>query len=275
MYRRKFLRGLTVAGAALALLAGVTAPAEAALLDEVSGNGHGTIFRAAGSNFGVPLLARFQYHFTGGDHHIRQVSAMPLPQQIAVEVAFADENGDDDYGYRVSAEHVDATGVVPATFHGTCVGQCSVFLFTRPATDVVFVLQGFRVTFENGDHHLDKIGVQEDNGILTTTFRDNNGDDPFTYDVSYAWVPRSRFGVITETSSTVHASGLATPAAFAGEKVIRGFSMDNVNTGDSGDNHIRDLGVVATANNFEIRYGDDDPRNSADWRYLVRYGVVF
>ncbi|MGW4213843.1 hypothetical protein ACWEIJ_38075 [Lentzea sp. NPDC004789] len=274
MYRSKFSRALTVAGVTAALLVGLTAPAGAVTLDEVSGNGHGTIFRAAGSNFGVPLLARFQYHFTGGDHHIRQVSAMPLPQQIAVEVAFADENGDDDYGYRVSAEHVDATGVVQASFHGTCVGQCSVFLFTRPAADVVFVLQGFRVTFDNGDHHLDKIGVQEDNGVLTTAFRDNNGDDPFTYDVSYAWVPRSRFSTLTESSSVVHASGLATPAAVAGEKVVRGFSMDNVNTGDSGDNHIRDLGVVANFDNFEIRYGDDNPRDSADWSYSVRYGVL-
>jgi hypothetical protein len=274
MCRSKFSRALTVAGAAVALLAGVTAPAGAATLDEVSGNGHGAIFRAAGSNFGVPLLARFQYHFTGGDHHIRQVSAMPLPQQIAVEVAFADENGDDDYGYRVSTEHVDATGVVQASFHGTCAGQCSAFLFTRPAADVVFVLEGFRVTFDNGDHHLDKIGVQEDNGVLTTTFRDNNGDDPFTYDVSYAWVPRSRFSTLTESSSVVHASGLATPAAFAGEKVIRGFSVDNVNTGDSGDNHIRDLGVVANFTDFEIRYGDDNPADSADWRYFVRYGVL-
>jgi len=189
-------------------------------------------------------------------------------------VSFADENGDDDYTYRVSHERVDPTGIVQASFHGTCAGQCTAPLFTRPAGDVFFVLTGFRVTYDSADHHLDKIGVSEAGGLLTTTFRDQNGDDQFTYDVSYAWVPRTRLGTITQIVNTVHAAGVTTVGAAFGEKVIRGFFMDNLATGNAGDNHIRDLGLVANAGSFDVFYGDDNPGDSADWRYLIQYAVV-
>ncbi len=256
-------------------LAGLATPASAAakVLDELSGSAHGTVFRST-FVFGTPLLARFQYHFTGGDHHIRQVAAFPLQQQSAVEVTFADENGDDNYTYRVSHERVDPTGIVQASFHGTCAGQCTEPLFTRPAGDVLFVLTGFRVGYDNADHHLDKIGVSEAGGLLTTSFRDTNGDDRFTYDVSYAWVPRSRLGTVAQIVNTVHAAGSTTVGAASGEKVIRGFFMDNLATGDAGDNHIRDLGLVANAAGFDVFYGDDNPADSADWRYLIQYATV-
>lgn len=263
------------AAAVVVALTGLSTPASASslVLDELTGTAHGTVFRST-TTFGAPLLARFQYHFTSGDHHIRQVSAFPLQPQSAVEVGFADENGDDDYSYRVSHERVDPTGIVQATFHGTCAGQCTERLFTRPAGDVLFVLTGFRVTYDNADHHLDKIGVSEAGGLLTTSFRDTNGDDPFTYDVSYAWVPRFRLGTVAQIVNTVHAAGSTTVGAASGEKVIRGFFMDNLATGNAGDNHIRDLGLVANAGSFDVFYGDDNPADSADWRYLIQYAVV-
>jgi hypothetical protein len=264
---------ITVAIAVAGLFASGVTTADAAQLEEVIGSAHGTVFRGVGV-FGAPLLGRFQYHFTNGDHHIRQVAAMPLPQQSAVEVTFADENGDDNYGYRVSHERVDPTGIVPGSFHGTCAGTCTVPLFTRPAGDVVFVLSGFRFGFDNGDHHLDMIGVAESGSRLTVQYKDTNGDDPFTYDVSYAWVPRSRLGSLGENINTVHAAGSTVSPAFAGEKVIRGFFLDNTAGGDAGDNHIRDLGIVANANSFDVQYSDDNAADSADWRYLIRYATL-
>jgi hypothetical protein len=271
------LRRSTWACAAMTLvaLAGTAVPASAAppALDELIGSGHGTVFPVTGAA-GTPLLARFQYGFTGGDHHLRSVAAMPLPQQSAVEVTFADENGDDNYGYRVSHERVDPAGIQQAAFHGTCAGQCTVPLFTRPAGDVVFVLTGFRFTYDNADHHLDQISVAENGSQLTTVFKDVNGDDRYTYDVSYAWVPRSRLGTVGEILGNVHAAGSVSRFVTSGEKVVRGFLMDNLGAGDAGDNHIRDLGVVANANTIEVRYGDDNPADSADWRYDVQYAVV-
>jgi hypothetical protein len=262
-----------VVAAVAALLAGGVAPADAAQLEEVIGSAHGTVFPSASAS-GTPLLGRFQYHFTNGDHHIRQIAAMPLPQQSAVEVAFADENADDPYSYRVSHEHVDPAGIVPATFHGTCVGRCFVPLSTRPAGDFVFVLSGFRFGFDNGDHHFDMLWVEENGGTLTVSYKDTNGDDPFTYDVSYAWVPRSRIGALGTIINTVHAAGSATSPAFAGEKVIRGFFLDNTAGGDAGDNHIRDLGIVAQSTSFDVQYSDNNPGDSADWHYLIQYATL-
>ncbi len=272
--RKSLARPIGACAAAVVVgLTGLATPADAAQLDELSGSANGTVFRST-FVFGAPLLARFKYQFTGGDHHIRQVAAFPLQQQSAVEVTFADENGDDNYSYRVSHERVDPTGIVQASFHGTCAGgQCTERLSTRPAGGI-FVLTGFRVTYDNGDHHLDKIGVSEAGELLTTSFRDQNGDDPFTYDISYAWVQPSRLGTMAQIVNTVHAAGSTTVGAAFGEKVIRGFFMDNLATGDAGDNHIRDLGLVANAGSFDVFYGDDNPANSADWRYLIQYATL-
>ncbi|MEV0741856.1 hypothetical protein AB0I51_39315 [Streptomyces sp. NPDC050549] len=95
---------------------------------------------------------------------------MPLAQQSAVEIAFADLNGDDNDNYRVSHEWVDPTGIVQATFHGDCAGQCTRTLLTRPAGDFVFVLTGFRFTCDSEDHHLGKIAVSANNSQPTKAF---------------------------------------------------------------------------------------------------------
>ena len=281
MFTRKFLRRKVLAGVAVvaAAVLGMAGAAGAAprvgiqALDEVSGTANGTVFRTTFAA-GTPLLSRFQYHYTSEDHHIRTVSAMPLPQQFAVEVGFADENGDDQYTYRVSHQRVDSGGLVPGTFHGTCAGQCTTALNTRPAGDFVFVLSGFRVTYDNADHHLDRIAVLENGGSLTTAFRDLNGDDRFTYDVSYVWVPRARLGTITTILSSAHAVGSASRAAVAGEKVIRGFDLDNLATGNAGDNHIKDLGVVGNFTSFDFLYGDSNPADSADWLFRADYATL-
>ncbi|MFD4559701.1 hypothetical protein ACFWP5_36200 [Streptomyces sp. NPDC058469] len=282
MERRALVRVMAVAAMAGSAVALAGAPGMATpgaqnvsvqALNELSGSGHGTVTRSVSAS-GVPLLARFQYHFTDGDHHIRQVSAIPLAQQSAVEIAFADENGDDNYSYRVSHEYVDPSGIVQASFHGNCAGECTRPLLSRPVGDVVFVLTGFRFTYDSADHHLDKIAVSENNSQLTTAFEDLNGDDAYTYDVSYAWVPRSRLGTVSSVQNTVHGVATSTNFAAAGEKVIRGFSMDNLGSGVAGDNHIRDLGVVANANSIDVTYGDINPADSADWGLQVQYATL-
>ena len=168
MHRNKFL--LTFTAVALVVMA---TPAAAQMqiqtLNNVVGTANGTVFPSTTVS-GAPLLAAFRYFFIDGDHHIRKIAAMPLPQQSAVEVAFADENGDDRYSYGVAHHWVDPTGITQHSFHGGCAGRCIVQLFTRPPGDFQFVLTGFRVQFENGDHHLDELGITESNGFLTTVF---------------------------------------------------------------------------------------------------------
>ncbi|GLZ36046.1 hypothetical protein Lesp02_82330 [Lentzea sp. NBRC 105346] len=273
MHRNKFLLAF-----ATATLMSAATPAAAQIqiqtLNNVVGTANGTVFPSTTAT-GAPLLTAFRYFFIDSDHHIRKIAAVPLPQQSAVEVAFADENGDDRYSYGVAHQWVDPTGITQHSLHGGCAGRCSVQLFTRPPGNFEFVLTGFRVTFENGDHHLDELGITESGGVLTTVYKDENGDDPFTYDVGYAWVPTTRLAAVDEVGGLVHAKGSVVRDAIQGDKVIRGFFVDNSATGGQGkDNHIRDLGVSTGQFNIFVNYGDDNPADSADWRYRVKYAVL-
>jgi hypothetical protein len=274
MRTKKIAAMFAVGALAVATPAAAAQPVNIQSISSVFGRTNGTAFPFAAFS-GAPLLVRFNHTFNDGDHHIRQIAAMPLPQQSAEEVSFADENGDDSFTYDVAHEGVDPTGVVQSSFHGRCAGSCTVPLGTRPPGDFVFVLSGFRVTFDNGDHHLDQLAITEFNGFLTTVFKDENGDDLFTYDVSYAWVPTSRLTLVDEVSGTVVGRGSATVNRFTGEKVIRGFSVDNTRTsGEGQDNHIRDLGVIVNSSGIVVRYSDVDPVNSAPWSYRVQYAAL-
>lgn len=274
MRTKKIAAMFAVGALALATPAVAAEPVNIQSISSVFGRTNGTAFPFAAFS-GAPLLVRFNYTFSNGDHHIRQIGTMPLPQQSAEEVSFADENGDDLYTYDVAHEGVDPAGVVQGSFHGRCAGSCTVPLSTRPPGDFVFVLSGFRVSFDNSDHHLDQLAVTELNGFLTTVFKDENGDDAFTYDVNYAWVPRSRLALTEEVAGTVRGKGSVTINRSTGEKVIRGFSVDNTRTsGDGQDNHIRDLGVIVNSSLILVRYSDEDPVNSADWSYRVQYAAL-
>jgi hypothetical protein len=274
MRTKKIAAMFAVGALAVATPAAAAQPVNIQAISSVFGRTNGTAFPFA-AFAGAPLLVRFNYTFNDSDHHIRQIAAMPLPQQSVEEVSFADENGDDLFTYDVAHEGVDPTGIAQGSFHGRCAGSCTVPLSTRPPGDFVFVLSGFRVAFDNSDHHLDQLAVTELNGFLTTVFKDENGDDPYTYDVSYAWVPTSRLALVDEVSGTVRGRGSATVNRFTGEKVIRGFSVDNTRTsGEGQDNHIRDLGVIVNSSGIVVRYSDVDPVNSADWSYRVQYAAL-
>ena len=112
----------------LAASAGTTAVAAAAVptvVQDVNGSGQGTVIRGVTPSAGTPLLARFQYDFTNGDHPLRRLAAAALPWQSAVEATMADKNGDDTFTYRVTSKAVDPTGIQSGSFHGNCRGTCA------------------------------------------------------------------------------------------------------------------------------------------------------
>jgi hypothetical protein len=258
--------------AAAAALA-TTTPAAAAVPQNLTGSGQGSIVKPF-ANSGTPLLSRFKYGFTNGDHPLRRLAEVPLTQQSAIELTMADKNADDNFAFDVNHLSVNPGVVPPQAFHGNCVGSCTVPL-NRPAGNVVFVLTGFRFSFDFAEHPLDTIQVTESGGLLTTAFRDQNGDDPYTYDVTYAWVPASLFGVVSNINGNVQRSGrVLNLDAAVGNKVIRGFVLDNQATGDAGDNNIQDVGISADFSTIDVRYGDRNPADSADWRYFVNYATI-
>lgn len=262
----------------LAATAGATTAAAAPALappvvQDVSGKGQGSVIEGL-APAGAPLLSRFQYGFTNGDHPLRRLAEFPLPGQSGVELTMADKNGDDTFNYHAAHLAVDPAPLLQGTFRGNCAKDSCAVTVARPTGNFVFVLTGFRFSFDIAEHQLDKVAVTESNTVITTTFRDQNGDDPYTYDVSYAWVPRARLGVVDEIDGRVHGSVRETRSTTAGQKVIRGFSLDNLASGDQGDNNIQDIAVVTSSASVSVLYGDRNPGDSADWAYLVNYATL-
>ena len=95
---------------------------------------------------------------------------------------------------------------------------------------------------------------------------DKNDDDPFDVDLSYLYIPRSSFSEIGERSGSARAGDRATIPT--GMTVIRGFHFDF----DSGDRHLKEIGVLTGQGRLEVYYGDKTPDDLFTWN--VAYGVL-
>jgi hypothetical protein len=272
------LSALSLLAAAALAVAAAPASADPVLVltfDQVSGtqNGRHTL---PYQTPGIPLLDHFDFRFVNDDKHLQFLTVLPRGTNNAlIDVDFSDFNGDDSYEYRIAHQRVSATGLNLGTFTDTCRGQCTKTI-VRPPGNVEFVIRGFDFKFTGGDHHIDSIGILEDGtGKLTHYFNDKNNDDEYTVQIDYAWVPRSRFSVVSGLADDrVHGTGTATRDIPAGNKVIKGFWVDNIGSGGGGDNHIKGFGFLTNDTTVDIHYGDKDPADSADWRYQLNYGVL-
>lgn len=126
----------------------------------------------------------FTYSEAGTDHHVRDLAVVPKPYQGYVDVTLADNSGNRPYNVHVKYLVVPY-GITrgETTLQGT-VASGGLGQVTRPAG--LAVLQGFRLAFTNGDHHLERLAVDLHADRVTTRWRDGNGDDPYTWWVSYA-----------------------------------------------------------------------------------------
>ena len=220
------------------------------------------------------LLDHFYFRDVSGDQHLYRVEALPLFQLMFID--FSDEDPQEQFEYRVAHSRVAPTGMIRGSYRQEfCVGKC-IQEITKPAGDYVFVLEGFSFAFVGGDdHHIDEIGVLENEGVLTAYYNDQNDDDEFEVSVEYWWVPRSMLSDITAVSaSRVQDTGTARRTIAAGTKVIRGFHVDNLASGGGGDNHIKRFGLLTNSTTVDIYYGDQNPADSADWSYLFRYATL-
>lgn len=88
-------------------------------------------------------------------------------------------------------------------------------------------------------------------------------------------MPRSALDVVNaRTSGMVLGRGGTTIPAAVGAKVITGFLLESKGQGAAGDDNIRDLGIVARAQSFDILFGDRNPADSADWSYLLSFATL-
>src|SRR5687767_14683324 len=98
---------LISAVAATAMLTGL-APASAAPFDDASGTANDAIF-VPYLTPGTPVLDHFRYTYQDSDHHLQTLAAQPELGKI--EVAFADQNGDDVYNFSVRHQRFVPEGI--------------------------------------------------------------------------------------------------------------------------------------------------------------------
>lgn len=130
------------------------------------------------------------------------------------------------------------------------------------------LLQGFRFRFTNSDHHLRHIAVvpgeYPNTQELTLAYEDQNGDDPYEYDVQFR--DQSPSGVYTSVVSAQNCLGSCTFAAPrpGGDMVfvLRGF---NISYGGSDDNHLKKLLIEEHSGSISVVFGDADASSSSDY----------
>jgi len=218
---------------------------------------------------GVPLLQSFYFRYTDSDHHLRAIDIEPnAPSVNEARIGYADENGDDQFFYNIDLQRY--SGRIFEQTHGreVCTGRCTkTILAPADRENHVFVIRGFYIFFHGDDHHIDQIGIQEDDGQVTVSFNDQDDNDTFLWDLHYAYIPRSRVADIGARSG--NARGAQRVSIRSGPAVIRGFNFDFT----SKDHHIKDIGIQMTGNGqLSVFYGDREPDDSFAWQ--VRYAIT-
>jgi len=273
---------------------------------EVTGIAKGGTFQPYLIN-GVPLLDSFYFRFAVHEMDVQAISvqpASPIPDPcyecsdvpagqifLTIQDNKVDEDrGDDEdeYFYRVS--HAD----LPASVfrHRTsdyCRNTCGQWL-NRPSRDSVFVITGFSFFFPAGDHHLKRVAIWEENGVLTVHFTDDNGTDHadlFRYELEYVYLPPEMIPIRGHVSGVGARGGARATIdlgpVLTGPTVLRGFDLifqkEVIDWGDDKeDQEIREIGVRTPGNRVEVFFSND--RQSAfdwgvDWGALSRLPVIF
>ncbi|GAA4659801.1 hypothetical protein GCM10023347_09090 [Streptomyces chumphonensis] len=140
---------------------------------------------------GDPLLALvgFKMFFTGGrDHELDRVGVWFRGKDL--HVAMRDKNGDDTFGYLVDFIAVPrplaGTNVSTGILRGSARGGRQISIPSPSHTD--FLLTGWALNYQSGDHEIRDIGVDRSNDDVTVFYSDKNGDDPFDWRVEWAHV---------------------------------------------------------------------------------------
>lgn len=248
----------------------------------VEGFGKGLVDRDQ-PHVGILLLDSFDFQFTKNqnlrssvDHHLTQILVAPdFGTRGKLRLGFHDKNSDDEYFFRVSHYSVTDLRIQQVTRNlDICSdrGKCTVNL-SKPEGDFVFVLVGFQLSFRGTDHHIDEVGILEDDGNLTVFFNDKNDDDIFIWSIQFAWVPRNLFSELGESSGTRERRG-ATRTIHRGRSVISGFKLNfEPHFTSGGDHHIRAISVLTPDDGrVEVLYADKNGDDGFDWQ--VKWAIL-
>jgi hypothetical protein len=251
-----------------------------------NGNGRGAFRTQVNELFGKrPLLQSFYFKFIDEDHHYgaMEVEADVNPYNSKVALGLMDKDRDDEFSF-----NVDLLPYIGEIAGGNRVkqsgrGRITFPLDVRPPprlADAVFVITSFGLAYDDDDHHIDEIGIEEKDGQVTVALNDENDDDLFTVWLSYVYIPRSSFSDLGERSGSARGEATAEiilpvqPGLF----VIRGFHFDF----NSGDRHVKEIGAGLTRgvqqpdgrwkSDLHVYYGDQTPDDLFTWN--VAYGAL-
>lgn len=212
----------------------------------------------------LPLLDHFDLSFERNDHHLLEIVAFPPTESGSGFVNLADDSSST---YRYSLDwRLLSPQLAPLTISsasGECGGRkCTAQLEHHQGNNGgVFVLVGFRMSFDS-DHHIDVIGVRENNDVLTVEFSDKNGDDDFEWYVEFAYIPPNQ---VNDTATVGNRSVQGEDSDATGmnpDVVIAGFRFDF----DKDDHHIRDIAVDARqGHTVSVKYNDKNSDDDYTW----------
>ncbi len=134
----------------------------------------------------------------------------------------------------------------------------------------VSLLRSFYFRFLNGDHHLGAITVgpeRPDFGQTTLIFKDDNGDDPYTYHTQHA--PVNPSGMVIGNFGQEICRGICTFPINrpAGDYifVLRGFAFSWIGN----DHHLQHIGIYEQSGNLTVAFHDQSLTDSNSDNYLV------
>jgi hypothetical protein len=205
------------------------------------------------------LLGGFWFDFTKDDHHLKTIAVMARTSPDRTILHFTDKNSDDPFTYFTrqvvtTGAVLERTASVATSENCERPGLCNVSI--GDFRDYVFVLQGFYLSYEGTDHHMNRIAIFENKGILTIAFNDKNGDDFFGARVEYAWVPRSMIQSMGHAADRNESLGFF-DVPKEGEFVVRGFDFDFVDE----DHHLNMIGI----SRGNVAYADWNHDDAYDW----------
>jgi hypothetical protein len=131
------------------------------------------------------VLTGFLFEYESSDHHLLHIKLRQMAHNDHIYVNFGDNDGAERY--RVSIKYA----VLPSSM----LARNTVYMESGSharsedrisRTPGTALLQSFEFRFQNGDHHLQRISLDLDDDEVLARFRDQDGNDPFTWMTEFA-----------------------------------------------------------------------------------------
>ena len=127
------------------------------------------------------VIRGFYVQYRGDDHHIQELGIQESNGRVTV--ALNDHNDDDPFQIDLQYAYLPRTAFSELSL------RSGVNARGGERTTVsrgVGLIRGFHFNFTNDDHHIKELGVLLNGaGRLEVYFGDDNGDDPFNWNVAY------------------------------------------------------------------------------------------